>query len=290
MTVDAARRRGRRTHPADLAPEPMIAPPASIVIGELEQTIFECPSCSRPLALGARRCPACRTRLVRGVALGKASGFVAIGLAVGLLAGAGGGVVFGITHGGGPAPTRIGAGASTAPASGSNGHATASMGPHPTATTTAGSTATSTTDPAGMPSVTRSALIQVVVANGRLAEADDGLRAALGARTFDASAVAQILRSVSADSIFGQQVAGHVADWSGSSAVGAQLVTFYATVHETAANGLVSSVQNQGAYRAAAHAMVKVLGEIPALDAAVGQAARSAGIDLPGASAAPPAP
>ena len=91
MTVDAARRTRRRASAKSATPEPTIAPPASIAIGEFDQTIFECPSCARPLALGARRCPGCGTRLLAGVTLGKASGFMAAGLAAGLLLGAGGG-------------------------------------------------------------------------------------------------------------------------------------------------------------------------------------------------------
>ena len=47
--------------------EPSSRLPASIAIGEIDQTIFDCPSCSRPLALGDRRCPGCRTRLLHGV-------------------------------------------------------------------------------------------------------------------------------------------------------------------------------------------------------------------------------
>ena len=120
MTVDAARRSRRRTPVAGRDSEPYIAPATSIAIGEIGQTIFECPSCARPLALGVGRCPGCGTRLVRGVALGKASAFIAIGLAVGLLAGAGAGLAFGLTHAA-AAPAAIAAGASSAPGTGSQG-------------------------------------------------------------------------------------------------------------------------------------------------------------------------
>ena len=61
---------------------PMIS--KSLSIGEIEQTVFSCPSCQRPLAMGARKCPGCKTHLVAGVGLTNASGFVALGLAVGL--------------------------------------------------------------------------------------------------------------------------------------------------------------------------------------------------------------
>jgi hypothetical protein len=117
--------------------------------------------------------------------------------------------------------------------------------------------------------------------NDRLAAAEADLRAVLAASTFDSSEVAQILRSVSADSAFRQQIADRIAAWPGSSAVGAQLATFYGAIHDTAADGLVASVQNRAAYRASATAMVKLLHGLPAVDAAVRAAAESAGVDLP---------
>jgi hypothetical protein len=275
MTVDAARRTRRRASAKGAAPEPTIAPTASISIGEFDQTIFQCPSCARPLALGARRCPGCGTRLIAGVTLGKASGFIAAGLAVGLLLGAGGGFLLSARQAAAVAPAS--AAASAAPLSGSNGAGS----PAPTATATPGPTATATSGTAGIPLATRTALVQVVGMNDRLATAEAGLRAALAAASFDSSEVAQILRSVSADSVFRQQIADRIAAWPGSSAAGAQLATFYGSIHDTAANGLLASVQNRAAYRAAATAMIKLLNDLPAVDAAVRAAAESAGVDLP---------
>src|SRR5712671_1260637 len=127
MTVDAARRTRRRVPKVSPGPEPLFVPPSTMAIGELDQTIFECPSCSRPLALGARRCPGCGTRLIAGVTLGKASSFVAVGLAIGLLAGTGGGIVFGFSHAPVPAPAAaVGGPGSTAAVS-------SPAGPEPTA-------------------------------------------------------------------------------------------------------------------------------------------------------------
>ena len=270
-------------------PEPTFAPPPTIAIGEIDQTIFDCPSCSRPLALGAHRCPGCGTRLVSGVPLGKASGFIALGLVIGLVAGGGGGLIFGIANasafGAGPA-----AAPSTAAAPGGSSEPAASAGPRSTAsapTSTAAPTLPVATEPAGIPSVIRSALVQVIATNDRLAGDAAGLRAALAASTFDASAVAQILRSVSADTIFAEQLAARVEGWSDSSAVGTQLATFYGALHDAASDGLVASVQNKAAYHAAATAMVGLLAGIPAVDAAVRSVATDAGIDLPSPSAAP---
>ncbi len=276
MTVDAARRTRRRASAKGAAPEPTIAPTASIAIGEFDQTIFECPSCARPLALGARRCPGCGTRLIAGVTLGKASGFIAAGLAVGLLLGGGGGFLLSARQAAVLPPA-----ASAAPVSGSNGTGSGTSTPRPTATATPGSTATGSSGSAGIPLGTRTALVQVIGMNDRLATADAGLRAALAAPTFDSSEVAQILRSLSADSVFRQQIADRIAAWPGSSAVGAQLATFYGSIHDIVANGLLASVQNRAAYRAAATALIKLLDGLPAVDTAVRAAADSAGVELP---------
>jgi hypothetical protein len=141
-----------------------------------------------------------------------------------------------------------------------------------------------------MPASTRSALLQAIGLNDRLTGDGAGLRAALSTSSFDASTVAQILRSISADSLFGQQLAQRVSAWPGSSDVGAQLASFYGGIHEAAANGLLSSVQNQGAYRAAASQMIRLLEGAAAIDAAVRSAAGSAGVGLDSPSGAPAAP
>ena len=280
MTVDVARRPRRRAGPKTDAPEPAISATPSIAIGEIDQTIFECPSCSRPLALGSHRCPGCGTRLVRGVTLGKASGFVALGLAVGLLAGAAGGLAIGLTG------TRTAATPPTvlAPA----GANTGTGGPAATAAPTVTASPTSApTDPAGIPPLVRTALVQVAGTNGRLATANADLRAVLAAKVFDASEAAQVLRTISAESVFSVQVAAHVGAWPGSAALATQLGAYYDSVHTAAANGLMASVRNTAAYRAAATAMVGLLDRLTELDGAVRSTAASAGVDLPPATTTP---
>ncbi len=292
MTVDVVRRARRRAPARDAAPEPSIATTASIAIGEINQTVFDCPACARPLALGARRCPGCGTRLVNGVTLGKVSAFVAVGLAVGLLLGAGGGLVVGLNQAG-AAPA---AGPSAIPAAGGGngnggGAVVGSSSPAATAAATATASAAPTpTTTSGIPPVARSALVQVAATNGRLAIAAASLTDALAARAFDASAVAQTLRTVSADSVFGEQLADRVGMWSGSATLAGQLASFYGAIHDTAADGLVASVQNTAAYRSAATAMVKLLDGVPAVDAAVAAVAAAGGVDLPLPSGAPIAP
>jgi hypothetical protein len=86
MTVNVARRSRRRT--SSPRREPSVAPTESLAIGEINQTVFDCPNCSRPLALGARRCPGCGTHLVLGVPLVKASVLGGVGLAIGIAHGA----------------------------------------------------------------------------------------------------------------------------------------------------------------------------------------------------------
>jgi hypothetical protein len=293
MTVQAVRRPRRRGPAASAAQDQMSAPSASFAIGEIDQTIFDCPACSRPLALGARRCPGCGTRLVRGVTLGKASLFVALGLVIGLLAGSAGGLLLGLSRAAVAPPAQAATPPSADPATGANasGHPISTVIAPSASPAAASATAPLATAPAvSVPPVTAAAFGQVLAMNGRLADSRTALKTALKAAAFDPTAVAQILRSISADSIFGQQVAGQVSAWSGSSAVGAQLETFYGAVHEAAAGGLVASVRNQAAYRSAASAMVTLLGELRTVDAAVREVAGSAGVDLPIASGAPTAP
>jgi hypothetical protein len=274
MTVHVARRARRRVAtlaaPALAPSDPIFKPTEPIAIGELDQTIFDCPSCGRPLALGARRCSGCRTRLVNGVTLRKSSLFVAGGLAVGIGLSAAAGFIAGgrpSAAPGGPIAAAAGASNASTPPKSSTAPTVASASP--------------TSASGAVPPVTRSALIQVVGVNDRLAAAAGELRAALDAPTFRASDVAQTLRAMSADAVFGEQVAIHVSEWSGTSAVGDRLLTFYGAVHDAAASGFVASVQNAAAYRAATRTMLRLLDGMPALDDAVGLAALGAGVTLP---------
>jgi hypothetical protein len=75
-----------------------------------------------------------------------------------------------------------------------------------------------------------------------------------------------------------------IAAWPTSAALGAQLNSFYGSVHDTAAAGLVASVQNASAYRAAATAMLSLLDGMAVIDDAVRSSASSAGVELPESS------
>lgn len=279
MTVNAGRRTRRRTPPAP-KPEP-IAPTESLAIGEINQTVFECPTCARPLAIGVRRCPGCGTRLILGVQLAKASlltgAGVAIGLAVGtvLSFGLGIGRATAAPVGGGALPSQP---------------ATIGGGTLPSLAPTTSPQETATGGPNDMPAISRSALAQALMVNGRLSAGAATLRSLLDASAskFDAPTVAQTLRAMSADSVFGQQLAGRIDDWPGSATLGGDLNDLYDAVHQSATESLVASVRNPQAYRSAATAMLLVLDGLTALDAEAQSVAAQVGLLVtPPASAAP---
>jgi hypothetical protein len=80
MTIDALR--GTVDRPRDPSSEP-------VAVGASDQNIFLCPTCTRPLAVGASRCIRCGTRLVAGVPLLRVGGFVGLGLVAGFVIGGG---------------------------------------------------------------------------------------------------------------------------------------------------------------------------------------------------------
>jgi hypothetical protein len=250
-----------------------------LAIGEIDQTLFDCPACGRPLALGARRCPGCGSHLIRSVLLRKAALFVATGILIGGLAGLGGGVVLGMGLGGGAVAGALGPGSSHGPVA----SATATSGPSLTAPSIAPTSApTAKPTPAGgsLPFAVKSALIQVLALDAKLAGAEADLRDTLAARPFDPSAVAATLRTVSAQSLFGSQLAAQVGAWPGAGELGMTLVTYYGTIHDTATAALDNSVRNAKAYETAAKAMARLLAGRAAIDAAVGAAAAAAGVTL----------
>jgi len=281
MTVNAARRTRRRAGAPP--PTPLPAPVESLAIGEINQTVFDCPKCARPLAMGARRCPRCGTRLVLGVPMAKASVIASFGLAVGLVLGAVGGMVFGMTRLSGialPGPAAVAP--SAAPAGALTNPTVA-----PTTATPAPPSPSAGNVQTEMPSLTRSALAQAITVNDRLTAAAATLKTALAAKSFDASEVAQILRTISADSVYGEQLAGRVSSWSGSATLGDDLATAYGSIHDVAAEGLVASVQDVPAYRQTGRAMLTLLAGLGAIDAQVRVVAEANEVVIP---SAPPAP
>jgi hypothetical protein len=123
--------------------------------------------------------------------------------------------------------------------------------------------------------------------NGHLAAAADALRAASAASPFDASEVAQILRTISADAVYGEGLATRIAAWPGSASVGTDLAGAYSAIHDVAAEGLVASVNNTAAYRASAKAMLRLLAGLQMVDGEAQALAVGNGIPLPVTSPTP---
>jgi hypothetical protein len=271
MAINVVRRRPRsRSVPAPGA--------TSLAIGEIDQTIFSCPACARPLAIGAKKCPGCGTRLVMGVQLRRASVFTAAGLFLGILIGAGG--LFAaisidrLGQPGGPTGNAAAAGA------------TASQ-PARSTSPSASPAATPEATIVSVPALSRSALGQTIALNERLRRSGATLSAAIKAKRFDALAVSKVLRSMSSDAVVGIGLTTHIDDWPGGMAVAADLSVYYSTMKATAANGLSASIKNERAYKLAATRMVNLVTRLDAIDADVLAAADAAGITLPVESAAP---
>jgi hypothetical protein len=281
MTVNVARRRAKGA--ADGGADTSDGP-----IGEIGQTLFSCPACGRPLAIGVRRCPGCSARLVMGVRAGRAVMFVTIGLIVGVAFGGGLAATLSAIR----LPARDAqvaqAAAAAALAAAAQAQAAASAVALATPAITPAGGSTGTGSPVTIPASSASALTQALVLNARLRDATSGLRTALAASKFDAQEVSQLLRDASANSVIGLQLAENLNAWSGGTVVGGRMATFYSAVQSTAAQGLGASIRNETAYRRAAAAMVTLLGGLGPIDGQARQLAATAGINLPAAGS--PAP
>jgi len=132
-----------------------------------------------------------------------------------------------------------------------------------------------------IPANSASALTQALILNARLSDATSALRAALAAPKFDAQEVSQLLREASANSVIGLQLAESLNAWSGGTAVGGRMATFYSAIQATAAEGLGASIRNDPAYRRAAMAMVALLAGLGPIDDEAQRLAATAGMNLP---------
>ncbi|HEX5015161.1 MAG TPA: zinc ribbon domain-containing protein [Candidatus Limnocylindrales bacterium] len=273
MTVDLARRRTRKTNVA-APPAPPIGAAEKIAIGEIEQTVFSCPNCQRPLAIGVHGCPGCGTHLINRVPLGKASLFIALGLVVGLAIG-----------GAGAASAVAAANASRdAEIKAAIAAAIAEL-PAPVATSAPIATSRPLASakppgPAGIPPLTAGAMKQAATVNAELLATVPVLQSALTARDLDTYTVFQVLRSISTNATTGRQLAAHIGGWSGGRALAAELTTFYGLVGDAADEGLDASIRNKEAYRAAAKSMVTLLAGVDAVDALLRSVAGGAGVTI----------
>ena len=264
MTVDVARRRTRK---------PKIASKSdSLSIGEIDQTVFACPACARPLALGARHCPGCGTHLILGVQAKRASIFASVGLIAGV-------VVSGLIGATAAAIDTTMRDADAAAAAAAIANAlpsiapTAAPTPSPSPSATTGTTST-------FPGLTRSALVEAAALHTRLATSSASLVAAVGSGPFDTLTVSGVLRATSGDAVIGLQLAPVIGAWSGGETLSADLRSFYLAVQATAAEGLSASIRNDTAYRAAAEKMIALLGGLEAVDAQLRDVAGRAGLSL----------
>jgi hypothetical protein len=258
MTVDVVRGRARRGKAVTTE---------QIAIGEADANIFNCPRCSRPLAVGNSKCAGCGLRLVAGVPLGRVAGFVAAGLVVGLLVG--GGAVAAVT-------------ALTRPVDKPVAQAPATV--VPTAAAVATSVALPVPAPAvdpAIPASAVSALRQSTTLNQRLMADADRLAAVLASDRPSGAEIAPLLRAMASTASFGDRLAPSVAGWSDGAAVSRSLATFYAAVGSVAEEGLTASVQNNRAYVDAGKRMLVVLNQLTDLDAASRELAATADIELP---------
>ena len=264
MTVEVAQRRTRK---------PKAAPASeSLAIGEIDQTVFACPACARPLAMGAKRCPGCGTHLLFGVQAKRASIFVVAGLAGGVL-------IAGMLGAAGSAIDQAARDASAAAAAAAlpSGFApVASATPAPSANPSPTSAGTGTNS--SVPGLTRSALAQAAALNERLASSSTALAAALVAPKFDTFGVSQMLRAASGEAVLGLQLSSYVGSWPRGQALSGEMTQFYSTVQQTAADGLSASIRNETAYRTAGQQMLDLLRRIDLLDGHIRDLAADAGV------------
>jgi hypothetical protein len=236
-----------------------------MAIGEADANIVACPACARPLDAGASKCPSCGTRMIAGVRAGRALGFVASGLLVGLIVGTSvTGAVAIATRPVVDSGTPTTPAASTAPG--------ASVAPVASAV------------PVGVPTIPTaavSAIRQSSVLNQRLADDAARLATALAARPISTAELAKVLRSLSASAQQGERLAPQVARWSSAAGLSVTLQTMYAEVGTTARDGLAASLRNDAAYRDASRRMLTVLAVLGAVETETRPLAAEAGLDLP---------
>lgn len=267
MTIDTASgRTGTRKTPARRTkPRPAIVL-EPLVIGESDRNIFNCPVCSRPLAVGATRCPGCRTRLILSTPAKRVTIFMLVGVIVGFV------LSWGISAG------FAAAGALLQPADPAASPIVRASGGIPPSAVPSGPVE------ATIPPIARSALGQTAVLNNRLGEGAVALRAALKERDLDSAAVADTLRSLAADASFGEGLAPRLGSWDQATEVALGLGSLYSTVRGTAVDGLNASISNDPAYRTAAQRMLVVLSGVGPLDARVRTLAAVVGVTMPAPS------
>lgn len=261
MTIDALPRKARRT--------PRAQEHGALPIGEIDANIFGCPACARPLGSGSSRCPGCGARLIARVLAGRAIGFMASGLMIGLLVG--GGVVAGISAMSRPldmAPATV---TGTTPV----------VSAAPVASVAPAASAVAPVKVPSIPSVATSALRQSALVNDRLALDAGRLTAALDVSAPSSSDLVRILRTLASNAAFGERIAPDLARWTQGASLSAGLTDLYVSIGAVAREGLAASLANTPAHVSAAQQMIVLMDGLTGLDAQARALASQADIVLP---------
>jgi len=230
-----------------------------LAIGEHDSEIFDCPRCGRPQAVGNSRCVGCGLRMVAGIPLPKVTGFVVVGLIVGLLVGGGGVAAMTVLSHPADRPAAVSTGDAAPPAP--------------------GATVRPTVDPT-VPTAALAALRQSALVNDRLLSDGRRLKAALDGSRPSGSDLAPILRSIVATASIGQRVAPIIDQWAAAGSVSTRLDSFYTSVSSAGEDGLSASIRNSSAYVSASKRVLSLLEKVAGLDASSRALAATAGVEL----------
>lgn len=241
--------------------------PDALPIGEADANIFDCPSCARPLGASTTKCPGCGTRLVARVPLGRAGGFVIVGLMIGLTVGAGG-TAIAMTLTRPVTPVVVQVPPAAAPSVAASAAPLASSQPAPPL------------DPT-VPAAAISALRQTTVVNQRILVDAERLGAALAVSRPTAKDLAPILRGLSVTSGYGDRLAPDIARWAAGETVSAGYVAFYGAIGAAAEGALTYSITDDRAYIAAGRRILAIVTGLTDLDAATRALAAQADLELP---------
>jgi hypothetical protein len=244
-------------------------PPQELPIGDPETAVTTCPACGRPIAAGSGRCPGCGAYLLLGVPARRASVFISLGVAIGLLAGASAA----------SAVIRSRTLVITADPGGTAGLPGLIASPSPTATSAPSVDPTTSPNPPNAVA----GLSQTPTVNLRLLVSASVLRAQLAGKGTDPVDIALTLRAISSDALLGTDLANRMVGWTEASTLRADLTAFYASVQDSARDGLAAPITDRSAATTAASRMLVVLGGIGAIDAETQRFAASVGLDLPSA-------
>jgi hypothetical protein len=239
----------------------------ALAIGETDARVFNCPSCSRPLAEGASKCPGCGARLIMGVLVKRAAGILALGFAFGMLIG-------GVATASVITLSLRGPVAAATPSASVEPSAAASASP------SSGPVAAATAPPAAV-----SALSGTAVVNGRIAVDAETLTNTIAKKGVTTIEIARALRSLAADAALGIDLTDRMASWPDAAPAATKLDDFYRAIATTARDGLRASLSDGGAYRAAATSMLATLKGLRDVDAASRALAATVGLELPPVSA-----